>query len=134
MLWTSPFYRFRIPKEENSESEELKEIVIDVTGSAPSFNEPSDALKEVLQEIFKSDSLKEIKTILEFGAGKLKNIPYLLKQGKKVCAVEFKELAENTFTKKNLKKCENYKANFQNLIFPNPFIRDTNTFDLVLLY
>ena len=90
MLWTTPIYRFRIPKDDGSESGELKEIIIDVTGSAPPFTEPSDALKEVLQEVFKSDSLKKVETVLEFGAGKLKNISYLLKQGKTVCAVEFK--------------------------------------------
>lgn len=132
-MWKSPIYRFRIPKEDNSESEELKEIVIDVTGSAPPFKEPSEALKEVLQDIFKSDSLKKIETVLEFGAGKLKNIPYLLKQGKNVCAVEFKELSTNSFTKKNIKKCEKYRPRFQNLIFPNPFLSDSKKFDLALL-
>jgi len=133
MLWTTPIYRFRIPKDDNSESEELKEIVIDVTGSAPPFNEPSDALKEVLQEIFKSDSLKKVETVLEFGAGKLKNVPFLLKQGKNVCAVEFKELTENSITKKNIKKCEKYGLKFQKLLFPNPFLSDTKKFDLALL-
>ena len=133
MLWTTPIYRFRIPKDDGSESEELKEIVIDVTGSAPPFPEPSDALKEVLQEIFKSDSLKKIETVLEFGAGKLKNIPFLLKQGKNVCAIEFKELTENPITKKNIKKCEKYNSKFQKLLFPNPFLSDTKKFDLALL-
>lgn len=133
MIWTTPIYRFRIPKDDNSESEELKEIVIDVTGSAPSFKEPSEALKEILQEIFASGSFTKIDTVLEFGAGKLKNIPYILKQGKIVCAVEFKELTENSFTKKNLKKCEKYGVQYQNLIFPNPFLTDTKKFDLGLL-
>ena len=105
MIWKTPIYRFRIPEDDNSESENLKEIVIDVTGSAPPFTEPSDVLKEVLQEIFKLDSFKKVETVLEFGAGKLKNIPFLLKQNKKVCAVEFKELTENSFTKKNIKIC-----------------------------
>lgn len=133
MLWTTPVYKFRIPRDDNSESEELKEIVIDVTGSAPPFKEPSEALKEVLQDIFKSDSLKKIEYILEFGAGKLKNIPYLLKQGKTVCAVEFKELSTNAFTKKNIKKCEKYGSKFHKLIFPNPFLSETKKFDLALL-
>lgn len=133
MLWTTPIYRFRIPKDDDSESEELKEIVIDVTGSAPPFTEPSDALKEVLQEIFKTDFLKKIEVVLEFGAGKLKNIPFLLKQGKTVCAVEFKELCENSFTKKNLKKCEKYGTKFHKLLFPNPFLSDSKRFDLALL-
>lgn len=133
MLWTTPIYRFRIPKDDNSESEDLKEIVIDVTGSAPPFKEPSDTLKEILQDIFNSDSLKKIETVLEFGAGKLKNIPYLLKQGKTVCAVEFKELTQNSFTKKNIKKGEKYGQKFHKLIFPNPFLSDSKKFDLALL-
>ena len=132
-FWATPIYRFRIPKKDDPESDELKEIVIDVTGSAPPFTEPSDDLKEVLQEIFKSSSLKKIETIVEFGAGKLKNVPFILKRGKKVCAVDFKELSQNSFTKKNLKRCEKYGARFQKLIFPNPFLSDTKRFDLALL-
>lgn len=132
-LWATPIYRFRIPREDDPESDELKEIVIDVTGSAPPFTEPSDELKEILKEILKSDSLKHIETIVEFGAGKLKNVPFILKHGKKVCAVDFKELSENEFTKKNLKRCQKYGTRFQKLIFPNPFLFDTKRFDLALL-
>ena len=62
----------------SSESEKLKEIVIDVTGSAPGFPGPSDALKEVLNGIYSNQmTLKKIDTVLEFGAGKLKNVPFL---------------------------------------------------------
>ncbi len=86
-MWSSPIYRFRVPKNAEGESDQLKELVIDVTGSAPVFPGPSDALIEVLQDIFESDSLSRIDTVLEFGAGKLKNIPYLLKQGKVVFSV-----------------------------------------------
>ena len=133
MLWKDPVYRFRIPESDDSESEKLKEIVIDVTGSAPPFREPSDALKEVLREIFKLKPLKKIDTVLEFGAGKLKNLPFLLEQGKKVCAVEFEKLTKNDFTKKNIKICEKYKTKFKKLIFPNPFLSDDEKFDLALL-
>jgi len=133
-LWESPIYKFRIPNnEEISESSEFKEIVIDVTGSAPPFKEPSDGLKEVLREIFNSDSFTNITNVLEFGAAKLKNIPFILKQGKTVCAIEFKELSENAFTKENIKKCEKYAAKFQKLIFPNPFLSKNQKFDLALI-
>ena len=132
-LWTTPIYRFRIPREDDPGSDELKEIVIDVTGSAPSFTEPSDELKEVLKEIFESDSLRHVETVVEFGAGKLKNVPFILKQGKKVCAVDFKELSENEFTKKNLERCRKYGTRFQKLVFPNPFLSDPKKFDLALL-
>jgi hypothetical protein len=128
MLWTTPKYRFRLPVDDDPG--QLREIVIDVTASAPPFKEPSDDLKEVLREIFKSFKLQ---TIVEFGAGKLKNIPFILDQGKTVCAVDFKELSQNAFTKKNLKKCEKYGARFQKLIFPEPFLHDPKKFDLALL-
>ncbi len=134
MIWTSPVYRFRIPADESdSDSTELLEVVIDVTGSAPPFTEPSDALKEVLRQIFKDTSLKPIDTIIEFGAAKLKNIPFLLKQDKTVGAVEFKELADNNFTKKNIKKCKKYGNKYIPLSYPNPFLTDQKKFDLALL-
>jgi len=134
MLWESPIYRFRIPRDQGeSYSSELLEIVFDVTGSAPVFTEPSEGLKQVLTEIFESTELKTINNVLEFGAAKLKNIPYILEKGKNVCAVDFEKLTENPFTQKNLKICEQYGSKFQELIFPNPFITDTKKFDLALL-
>ena len=134
MIWSSPIYRFRIPTDESdSDCDDLREIVIDVTGSAPPFTKPSDALKEVLTDVFSDANLKKIDNVLEFGAAKLKNIPFILKKGKTVCAVEFKELTENDFTKKNIKTCKKYGNKFQELLFPNPFIEDTKKFDLALL-
>jgi hypothetical protein len=131
-LWETPIYRFRVP-DGNEESETLKEVVIDVTDSAPRFPGPSDNLKQVLTRTFNAPGLEPIESVLEFGAGKLKNIPYLLEQGKSVCAVEFQELSKNPYVKKNLKKCRKYGNKFQELVFPNPFLRDTRHFDLVLL-
>lgn len=129
-MWESPIYKFRVPKDDGNE---LKEIVFDVTGSAPPFLEPSPNLKSVLEDIFKSDTLKKIDTVLEFGAGKLKNTPFILKQGKIVYSVEFKELMDNSHTKENIRKCKKYGSKFKNIIFPNPFLSDTNKFDLALL-
>ena len=131
-LWESPIYKFRISK--NSETAtELVEIVFDVTGSAPPFNEPSDELVTVLKDIFSLADLKPIDTVIEFGAAKLKNIPFILKQGKTVCAVEFEKLTKNPITIKHLKQCRKYGNKFQNLIFPNPFTQDKNEYDLALL-
>lgn len=129
-MWESPIYRFRIPKDE---SPKLKEIVIDVTGSAPRFDEPSDALQEILLDIFNSGNFKKVDTVIEVGAAKLKNIPFILDKGKTVCAVEFKELMDNYHTKKNIEKCEKYGSKFQPVVFPNPFISDTRKFDLAML-
>jgi len=131
-LWKSPIYRFRVPISID-ESEDLKEIIIDVTGSAPPFKEPSENLKEILDEIFTPESYGKIDTVLEFGAAKLKNIPYILKKGKCVCAVEFQELMTNDMTKANIKKCKKYREKFQEIIFPNPFTNDEKKFDLILL-
>jgi len=134
MLWKNPIYKFRIPKEAGREEcLDLNEIVFDVTGSAPPFTEPSKNLKATLKELFESSSFKKIENVLEFGAAKLKNIPFILEQGKSVCAVEFKELTKSSVTKKNIKKCKKYGTRFKNLIFPNPFIKDPNKVDLVLL-
>src|SRR5207249_6485349 len=122
-FWETPVYRFRVPVSEENPIE-LKEIVVDVTGSAPPFREPSDNLKQVLDDVLSSKELGRIDRVLEFGAAKLKNIPYLLKKGKKVCAVEFKVLTENKMTKANLRKCQKYGSRFEELIFPNPFLSD----------
>ena len=129
MLWEKPVYKFREPIGPVN----LKEVAVDVTGSAPPFHVPSPNFKRTVTEIFSADYLERIETVLEFGAAKLKNIPWLLEQGKSVAAVEFKELAENTATKKNIRKCRKYGAKFQELIFPHPFLSDPRKFDLVIL-
>lgn len=131
-LWSTPVYKFRIPPN-SEETDKLKEIIIDVTGSAPSFLEPSSELTTILKEIFANQKFKTIDTVMEFGAAKLKNIPFILKQGKTVCAVEFEELSKNAITKENIKKCKKYKKKFDNLMFPNPFIGCNKKFDLTLL-
>ena len=71
-MWTNPIYRFREPNTAvDSDAVDLKEIVIDVTGSAPPFKEPSDGLKDILNELLEK---YDIVAVLEFGAAKLKNI------------------------------------------------------------
>jgi hypothetical protein len=132
-LWETPIYRFRIPKDENAESAKLKEIIFDVTGSAPVFTEPSPNLQRIIDEILTSQEFSKVDTVLEFGAAKLKNIPYILGKGKHVCAVDFEELASNPQTKKNLAKCRRHRPRFQQMDFPNPFITDTRKFDLAML-
>jgi hypothetical protein len=131
-LWENPIYRFRVPVNEETPID-LKEIVVDVTGSAPPFREPSPNLKQVLDDIFNSVAPTGVDNVLEFGAAKLKNIPYILSKGKNVCAVEFEKLAVNAMTKANLEECRKYGSRFQELIFPNPFLNDAKKFDLVLL-
>ncbi len=128
LLWKSPVYRFRVPTDDD---DNLIEVVVDVTGSAPSQGEPSKALQTTLKYIF--SKYDEIESVLEFGAGKLKNIPFLLKQGKNVGAVEFEELGENDITKRNLKIASKHGKKFEKLLFPNPFISNPKKYDLILL-
>ena len=133
-LWDSPIYRFRVPENPvESDIDRLLEIVFDVTGSAPRFEEPSDELVKILKDIFTSKELKKINDVMEFGAAKLKNIPFILEQGKNVSAVEFKKLSENKYSKQNLEKCKAYGKRFRKLFFPNPFISSKKKFDLALL-
>jgi hypothetical protein len=130
LLWKSPIYRFRVPTDDD---DNLKEVVVDVTGSAPSQGEPSKALQTTLKNIFSNSEYGEIESVLEFGAGKLKNIPFLLKQGKNVGAVEFEELGENDITKRNVKIASKHGKRFEKLLFPNPFISNSKKYDLALL-
>lgn len=133
-LWDSPIYRFRLPRGENPEEPNgFEELVIDVTGSAPTFKKPSDELKLILQEITTSPDYEKIETVMEFGAAKLKNVPYILSMGKTVCAVEFEKLTTNDIVKENIKKCEAFGTQFKKVLFPNPFIFDNTIYDLVLL-
>jgi len=105
MIWESPIYKFRIPKNPNeTNSSELIEIVFDVTRSAPPFEEPSKGLQTVLTDIFESGDFKTINNVIEFGAAKLKNIPYILEKGKNVCAVDFEKLIENPITRENIRE------------------------------
>lgn len=132
-MWDSPVYRFRLPIDQNNESSKLKEIIIDVTGSAPSMMKPSEELVAILNEIFDPKNYGKIETVLDFGAAKLRNVPFLLERGKKVCAVEFEELMENEKAKLNLEKCHSYGEKFRSVVFPNPFIQHDEQFDLAIL-
>jgi hypothetical protein len=78
-------------------------------------------------------STTKIDTVLEFGAAKLKNIPYILKKDKRVCAVEFQELMNGETAQEKIEECKKFGKKFQEIIFPNPFLADTKKFDLILL-
>lgn len=67
-LWETPVYNFRIPVSEQSNN--LKEITIDVTKSAPSFEEVLDTMKNVFDELLKSDEGKQISSVIDVGAAK----------------------------------------------------------------
>ena len=131
-MWESPFYRFRYPKNpENEDSDELYEIVIDVSLTPPSQAKPAQSLIRVLKNVFETYST--IQSVLDFGAGKLRVTPVLLEEGKETCAVEFEKTTQNLTAKTNFEKCRSYGERFKRLIFPHPFLDDTQKFDLIIL-
>lgn len=132
-LWDSPIYRFRIPEEDYG-SYKYREIIFDVTGSAPSFEEVKDTMDDVFQKLLSSEEGEKIKKVIDFGAAKLRVTLYLLKNKKQVAAVEFEEINKNSGQAKRIwKKCKNYKELFKDWIFPFPFISHKETYDLALL-
>ena len=132
MIWKQPLYRFRIP--ETVDSETLKEIVIDVTGSAPPFEDVKDAMSDVYDKFLSSVEGKKVESVIDFGAAKLRNTLYFLQKGKKVAAVEFEELSKSSDQAKRIwKKCKKYKGLFEDWIYPFPFLNHRKTYDMALL-
>lgn len=116
----------------DEESEELQEMVFDVTGSAPPFTDVRDTMKGVFER-FLEDEGKKATTFLDFGAAKLRNTQFFLSKRKKVCAVEFEELSKNSpVAKQILKECEKY-SDFEKLVFPQSFLNYEKKFDVCLL-
>lgn len=97
LIWKLPVYRFIIPYNLNPDGDSrYKDILIDVTDSAPPFNETKKQMAMVFDEGCKL--LTKESPILDFGAGKLRNTIYFLEKGYNVNAVEFEKL-ENLLTK-----------------------------------
>jgi hypothetical protein len=130
-LWGSPEYRFRVPRPDDPSGNELQEIIIDVTLSAPSFDEPSDSMKDVLNGVTE-EYLGEGARALDFGAGKLRNSLYLLRRGHAVCGVEFKKLSETEHGKAAYARAQRYNR-FWTLVYPHEFFTSKSKFDLALL-
>ncbi len=123
---TGPLYKLQA-----SDAKTPREITIDVTKSASSFPVLGEGLKTVLTKVLRNDALG-IEDVVEFGAGKLKNAPFVLKMGKSVCAVEFPELSANPIAQSNYNICEKYDGRFRRLT-PEEFKEDKQKFDLALL-
>ncbi len=99
-IWQSPIYEFRIPAGADKAGHDLiKEVVVDVTTSAPRFADPGKTLGGVLGDVLDYLRLakgEKISRILDFGAGKLRNTVYLLQKKHDVTAVEFGNLCRDT--------------------------------------
>ncbi|MEA2037736.1 MAG: hypothetical protein U9O94_09580 [Nanoarchaeota archaeon] len=132
MIWKKPIYRFRIPIDENSDK--LKEIVLDVTGSAPPFEDVKDTMKGVFDKFLSSSEGKKVNNIIDFGAAKLRNTLYFLEKGKKVAVVEFEELGKNSKQAQRIhSQCKTKKELFEQWMFPYPFISHKKVYDMALL-
>ena len=129
-LWKTPFYRFRFPKNEGSAT--LTELVFDVTGSAPSFNETKGTLKTVFGDLLRLYG-GNIDTVMDFGAAKFRNTLYFLKKNKTTSAAEFEDITKKSEQAKKLLKLCKKQSKFDKLLFPYPFISSTKKYDLVLL-
>ena len=126
-MWESPIYK--VKAKINGEE---KDILIDVTGSAPNFKEPMKQLESTLGVLLDKLKPKET-TILDFGAAKLRNTLYLLKKGFTVYSCEFKNLFERSKQAKDFyEECKKFE-NFKPLIFPDDFIKCDIKFDVILL-
>jgi SAM-dependent methyltransferase len=122
-MWKTPFYHLRYGK---------KNIVVDVTLSAPRYLKPVSILPDVLAYL-RTEKKIGIKSVLDFGAGKLRNARYLVKHGYEVYAVEFEaQFKQYDLSAKQLSEA-NKNANFRELIFPGEFKKCGKKFDLVLL-
>jgi hypothetical protein len=96
-MWETPVYRFNQEAGAGSEGNLVyKQIVIDVTRSAPSFATPVIELGGALDMAIAATGIGPNDTILDFGAGKLRNTIFLLERGYRVCAVEFAQQFVNS--------------------------------------
>jgi SAM-dependent methyltransferase len=127
--WDDPYYKYVITKRKRS-------ITIDVTKSIPSFKVPSPGVSDVVA-LFKK---LNIKTVLDFGAGKLRNTLYLLHNEFKVWAVEFKEAFETFKGQERLKEAQAFNnpnppnvKSFFYLEYPKDFLNFKETIDAALL-
>src|SRR5437879_4120005 len=77
LIWESPIYRFVIPVGKNK----FKQVNIDVTRSAPTaLTETGKELRETFDWALNLIRKRQPK-VLDFGAGRLRNVPYLLQRG-----------------------------------------------------
>ena len=135
LLWKSPKYKFRVAHLDGSDGL-LKEISIDVTGSAPTFVEPSQYMSDALDRALHLISNISAPRILDVGAGKLRTTIYILNKNNrsKLWAVEYEQLRTATDQARDMyTKAESFKSRFNSVVFPHQFIKLTGSFDLAIV-
>lgn len=137
MIWQSPKYRFRVPVDPDDDGcGPLKEVVIDVTGSAPAFSSPGTRLGGALDKVLAAHASRSRFTVLDLGAGKFRNALYVLEQcpHSHVWAVEYESLKTSSDQAQDLlKKATAYGKRFHDVSFPHEFVNCALSFDLILL-
>jgi SAM-dependent methyltransferase len=134
-MFESPIYPFNQPLRTDPDGTKVyREIVIDVTRSAPSFDSPGKTLGKTLRKVLSDVELAKVGEILDFGAGKLRNTLYLLERGHRVCAVEYERLfQESDQAIEAERRARRYRSRFSELVYPHQFDRSRRKFSLVLL-
>jgi SAM-dependent methyltransferase len=136
-MWESPKYRFRVPVDPDDDGYgPLKEIVLDVIGSAPGFAGPGVRLGGVLDKLLAEFRNRTKFSVLDLGAGKLRNALHVLQRrsNSHVWAVEYESLRKSSEQAQEFyKRAKGFAKRFHDMSFPHQFVRSTSTFDLILL-
>ena len=123
-LWDKPIY--------NLKTKAGKPVIIDVTLSVNPYLEPNRAITDVINFFER----REVSTVIDFGGGALRHTFPLLKRGFQVWAVDFEEQYSSDEAKRICRQ-KRQKAeahpNFSKLVYPDDFVKDTQTFDAALL-
>ena len=131
-MWDNPYYFFRILHIDRVGNIGYKEIIVNVILSAR-YLDPKKDLRNILDILIGYDSEYDIKSVLDFGCGKLRTVDFVISRGKKNVVVDFKDiLSKHKYLQDKLKNLEN-NALFTRMNFPLPFINDRAKFDLCLL-
>jgi hypothetical protein len=134
LLWKSPKYKFRVPNLDGDGL--LKEIAIDVTGSAPSFPEPSQFMQTAIEHALAQVANISKPRILDVGAGKLRTTLYILRKHRnsKLWAVEYEQLRTSTKQARAMYvQAEGFLDRFNPVVFPHEFVKLTGEFDLAIV-
>ena len=126
-IWRSPYYNFIIPNRKGKKC--FKQIVFQVTKSAPYMIETKGKLSEVLNDVLAEIPKNGI--VMDFGAGKLRNTIYLMQQGYDVLSVEFD--MKTKYSGILNKYANRFRKKFKKLIQPHDFITDKTKVDLIIL-
>ncbi len=126
LIWESPIYRFH-----ELEGNAARHVFFDVTKSAV-LSETKRDLAEALDWAVGRTHQRN-PSILDFGAGRLRNTLHLLSAGYSVTAVDFEKLLTADSVRPYLQQANQQAPRFSELVYPSQFITTTRRFDLIIL-